>query len=372
MFTNTQNSAPLANPNTIVNTPTKDYGLISTVTTEDGYSETTISGPKSGTGSRTQVTLSYKGSDFNSIKFTQYDLYNGIKTEKGNVHLYSKESLLELKRFLNEVITLDISNLKKGKLVYSNAVFLQDDITQHLQTWYDNDPDNCKNLLLKVLAVKGHVSGQDLQNLVDRRKQVEFLKRITNDDGTVFEELKTIYKKSQNEKLIEEFLKDNSWILGLSLDSVQYNGIDESLEAIKKIQEQVPGRPEHNFDILTETTTVNIVELKLPTEKLFNQGVDSHGNPIWNPLFFQHVTQVQNYKRVLEQIGDSGMLPSGKKIIFPNTFLVIGRLSDMKENHVKVFEMYRKNLIEPKIFTYDEILNRAERIVSDKKVDIVK
>ena len=208
------------------------------------------------------------------------------------------------------------------------------------------------------------IQWRDIWTLIDRKTQVEVFQKIVNNSGAIFEELATKYSKTQHEKLIEEFLKDNSWILGLSLDSVQYNNIDDSLNDLKKIQEQIPGRPEHNFDILTETTVVNIVELKLPTEQLFNIWEDGHGNPKWNPKFFEHVTQIQNYKRVLEQVWDSRIVPQWKKIIFPNTWLIIGRKSDMSEDQLKVFDMYRKNIVEPKIYTYDELLERAKKIIN--------
>jgi len=234
----------------------------------------------------------------------------------------------------------------------------------NISEWYNENPSECQDLLVKLLSSKWQISWQDLQNLIDRKKQYHLFKWIVNEDEKIISLLKQKYNCSQTEKMIEHFLEDNSWILWLSLDAVQYNGIDNSLEDLKRIQEQVPWRPEHNFDILTETTVLNIVELKLVTTKLFNSWVDSHWNPKWNPNFFEYVTQIQNYKRVLEQIWDSWIVPHWKKIIFPNTYLIIWRLSDMTDEQIKVFDMYRKNLKEPKIFTYDELLNRAEKIAN--------
>lgn len=240
----------------------------------------------------------------------------------------------------------------------------------NISEWYDESPDICQDLLIKLLSSKWKISWQDLQNLIDRKEQFRLFKWIVENNQTIINDLKIKYWTSQTEKTIESFLKDNSWILWLSLDSVQYNGIDETLDKIKRVQEQVQGWPEHNFDIVTETTVLNIVELKLADKKLFNFWLDSHNNPKWNPDFFEYVTQIQNYKRVLEQIWDSPLIPIWKKVIFPSTYLIVWKLSDMDENQKKVFDMYRKNLKEPKIFTYDELLERAEKIANSNDIDL--
>lgn len=57
-------------------------------------------------------------------------------------------------------------------------------------------------------------------------------------------------------------------------------------------------------------------------------------------------------------------IPDWKKIICPSTYLIVWRLSDMTDDQIKVFDMYRRNLYTPKIITYDELLERAEKIVN--------
>lgn len=246
----------------------------------------------------------------------------------------------------------------------SFSIISKDITIDNISEWYDEDPDWCKDLLLRLLSSKWRISWMDLQNLINRKEQYEIFQWIVYDNSTIINKLKEKYGTSQIEKTIEKFLEDNSWILWLSLDAVQYNSIEESLKDLKKIQEQIPWRPEHNFDIVTETTVLNIVELKLPNEKLFNTSLDSHGNPKWNPNFFEYITQIQNYKRVFEQVWDSRLVPDWKKIICPSTYLIVWRLSDMTDDQIKVFDMYRRNLYTPKIITYDELLERAEKIVN--------
>lgn len=238
----------------------------------------------------------------------------------------------------------------------------------NISQWYDSDPNICQDLLVKLLSSKWKISWQDLQNLIDRKEQFRLFKWIVENNQEIINNLKAKYWTSQIEKTIEKFLEDNSWILWLSLEAVQYNWIDEKLNNLKRIQEQTPWRPEHNFDILTETTVLNIVELKLVDKKLFNSWIDSHWNPKWNPDFFEYVTQIQNYKRVLEEIWDSNIVPNWMKIISPSTYLIVWKLSDMNDDQKKVFDMYRKNLKEPKIFTYDELLERAEKIANSSNL----
>jgi hypothetical protein len=40
----------------------------------------------------------------------------------------------------------------------------------------------------------------------------------------------------------------------------------------------------------------------------------------------------------------------------------------MNDSQKKVFDMYRKNTLEPKIYTYDQLLERAEKIVNRKEL----
>ena len=246
----------------------------------------------------------------------------------------------------------------------SFSVISKDITIDNISEWYDEDPDWCKDLLVNLLSSKWKISWMDLQNLINRKEQCKLFQWIVSNDIDIINGLREKYGTSQTEKTIEKFLEDNSWILWLSLDAVLYNSIDESLKDLKRIQEQIPGRPEHNFDILTETTALNIVELKLPNEKLFNMVVDSHGNPKWNPNVFEYITQIQNYRRVFEQVWNSRLVPDWKKIICPSTYLIIWRLSDMTDDQIKIFDMYRKNLYAPKIITYDELLERAKKIVN--------
>lgn len=361
------NPTILSRPDMIVNTPQDNWwGLISTVTTDDG-NETTISWPLTWPWSRTKITLKYKD-DFDAVTLTQYDTRTW--EEKWKIHLYSEQSILEFKRFLNEATQLNLEGLWRSKLVYSNLTIDDSNIETQIRSWYEQNPEHCKEMLTHIIGSQGIIQGRDIWNLVDRIHQVNILKRIIDDDPDVFNELRLLYNKTQKEKLIEEYFKDNSWILWLSLDSVQYNKIDDSLRDLERIQEDVEWRPEHNFDILTESTTVNIVELKLPETKLFQSWIDSHNNPKWNPAFFEYVTQIQNYRRVLQEVWDSRRVPNWKKIISPNTYLIIWKKSDMSPDQIKVFEMYRKNLIEPKIYTYDELLERAERITRSQPSNV--
>lgn len=300
-----------------------------------------------------------------TMSFYAYEKQTGqpIFSEKLNI-----EQIRELYNHLNQIsIITDSSKSTSGKFIEMTDKNITID---NISEWYEESPDICQDLLIKLLSSKWKLSWQDLQNLIDRKEQFRLFKWIVENNQIVINDLKTKYWTSQTEKTIENFLKDNSWILWLSLDSVQYNGIDETLDKIKRVQEQVQGWPEHNFDIVTETTVLNIVELKLADKKLFNSWLDAHNNPKWNPEFFEYVTQIQNYKRVLEQIWDSPLIPIWKKVIFPSTYLIVWKLSDMDENQKKVFDMYRKNLKEPKIFTYDELLERAEKIANSNDINL--
>jgi len=86
----------------------------------------------------------------------------------------------------------------------------------------------------------------------------------------------------------------------------------------------------------------------------------------------QKTTQkaIQDIKTKLEIVNNEG-LPTGENLFLyhPKSFLVVGSLSefieDSKTNEQKFssFELYRRNVNNPEIITFDELYERAKYIV---------
>jgi hypothetical protein len=72
-------------------------------------------------------------------------------------------------------------------------------------------------------------------------------------------------------------------------------------------------------------------------------------------------------ERLADQAADGSDLPDSTFVIRPQTYLVVGRLSELlgdqggvHREKLRSFEVFRRSLTEPQIITFDELLARAE------------
>jgi hypothetical protein len=83
-----------------------------------------------------------------------------------------------------------------------------------------------------------------------------------------------------------------------------------------------------------------------------------------------HSAVTQIGEKLEEVDGDGAETGSATYLLRPRTFLVAGDLAQLKGdggvNRAKhrSFEIYRRNLVEPEVVTFDELLARAEWHIS--------
>lgn len=79
---------------------------------------------------------------------------------------------------------------------------------------------------------------------------------------------------------------------------------------------------------------------------------------------------VERFGRTLRNSDEMGN-PTGEVVfnIVPRSFLIIGKLSEFRatqginETKFRSFELFRRNILQPEILTFDELLHRARYIV---------
>jgi hypothetical protein len=175
----------------------------------------------------------------------------------------------------------------------------------------------------------------------------------------------------------QEFFKNNSWIFGYGLD-YQFLSILQKEAHVSKSGISGKGQVITDF-LLTTNNFTAIVELKRPDTPLFKNPNRSESWQLSNDLI-NAVSQILAQKAEWELKAQSGQnFDSNKNLITqttidPKTFLVIGHTSQFSgpnQDHLimrKTFEMFRRNLRNIEIITFDELLERAKFIVSDKSV----
>ena len=222
-------------------------------------------------------------------------------------------------------------------------------------------------------------AARDVVALARRRKEVERFRRLLNDDG-YFEEARS---DGGAEVVWQDFFEENPWILGTGLSGQLFTSWDED-----KLEQVVAGysvaAEGKRADALMRTAGVirwlTFAEIKTHTTDLLATRPFRPG--IWAPSsdLTSGVAQSQGtVQRAVVDLGDRliGRAPDGSEIpddvtflTRPRSFLVIGHLGQLlgegggaHPEKVRSFELYRRDLVEPEIVTFDELLARAEWVV---------
>lgn len=237
---------------------------------------------------------------------------------------------------------------------------------------YREDPERFRKL------ITDDVSARDLVAVSHRREQVEKFKQLLHDDE-YFEEEASRYPRPED--AWQKFFESNPWILGISLTGQLLTAWNKD-----KLEQVVVGPsisgPGKRTDSLLKTAgrirSMVFVEFKTHRTSLLDEP-HYYRSGCWAPSkhFAGGTAQVQGtVSMAIRDIGDriAELAPDGTEIpgeftylIKPRSFLVIGKLSEFSGQQgghdmarFRSFELYRRNLIEPEIITFDELLARAE------------
>lgn len=352
-------TSPLAHPDTVVHTKLgNDMGLVSTVSTNDGkVVEINPEGLQ-----RTKLTFTYRKDSPQSLRLEQFEKTGATYQLKGTVWLNSKRSIAELKRLLESLEEIDLSSLLSGKLAFASGLQIDDkELGDKLLAIYKANPAAASKLFVTVLQQIKILTGEDLDTLAKRKKGLSIFKKMLespDENQDLWIKLREHYKVNQQEKVIEKFLRFNDWILGYGLD-YSFNVVNDELKTFQDDEGNLK-----NLDIpLSANETLNIVELKLPSEPIFLKSEDSHGHPKLNPEFSEYIMQIQTYLRLAEEKRNTTQVQKIGTAYNPKGYLIIGNSKDMTPKQKKFFESYRSYTLNPTILTYDELLQRATHIV---------
>ena len=239
---------------------------------------------------------------------------------------------------------------------------------------YREDPERFRQL------ITDDASARDLIAVSHRRQQVEKFKRLLY-DSDFFDEMAA--QHSGPEDVWQKFFESNPWILGVSLTGQLLNGwSNDKLEQIV-VGSSIAG-PGKRADALLRTAgrirSMVFAEIKTHRTKLLTE--PSYRSGCWAPS--KHlaggVAQAQGTvsrsvekisERIAELAPDSTEIPGEfTYLIRPKSFLIIGMLSEFigergghDKDRFRSFELYRRNLVEPDVVTFDELLAKAEYLV---------
>ncbi|MDD4029657.1 MAG: DUF4263 domain-containing protein [Caldisericia bacterium] len=247
-----------------------------------------------------------------------------------------------------------------------------------------SDPEdilvNDKNsaLLLKKLIEYG-ISTEMLESIFSSNaslsKHVLNMKILSEREQSL-NEFKQNLDKSQSEIYWQKFFLKNPWIFGYGFN-LQFLNILIEQPTYKGPSYDGTGAQKGDYLASTEANcrfTV-LIEIKKPDTKLIEVGDYRSSTSKLNKELIWAVSQVQVNCKSWAENGSKNpesIDSLDKNNIFtvePKGILVIGNTNQIKDDRNKreTFELFRRNLHNPDIITYDELYERARFIVYNKK-----
>jgi hypothetical protein len=214
-----------------------------------------------------------------------------------------------------------------------------------------------------------------------RREQLENFRMLLDEDHRFGAEKERL---GGPEKVWQDFLERNSWVLGIGLAGQLLTSWDDArLEQV--VAGYSIGGPGKRADALLRTSgvirTMVFAEIKHHRTALLD--TEAYRSGCWAPSkeLAGGVTQVQQTvyaatqdlsDRLRDTDDDAADLDSYTYLIRPRSFLIVGHLGQLQgagggviTAKLRSFELYRRNLYEPEILTFDELLARAEWLLAE-------
>ena len=175
----------------------------------------------------------------------------------------------------------------------------------------------------------------------------------------------------------ENFFWSNQWIFGYGL-RYQFLGLEQRQAGYGGESYKGVGKQRGEFLARTagyESFTV-VVEIKRPQTPLFGEREYRRGVPAFSSEFIGGVSQAQVNSRTWDTEGsrratDRELLETRRIFtVAPLSILVIGSLSQLEKfERRQSFELFRRNVHNPDILTFDELFDRAKYIVESDRAD---
>jgi len=237
---------------------------------------------------------------------------------------------------------------------------------------YSQEPERFRAL------IQSDADARDVIALQHRREVVETM-RTWLEDQDAFDDEKAL--AGGPERAWQRLLEANPWILGIGLGGQLLTSWNEG-----KLEQTVVGRSikgvGKRVDGLMRTAgivrSMVFVEIKHHRTDLLAPVKDPHRPGSWRPSneLSGAVVQLQQTVHlaarelgdyIQDQATDGSLMGSGTFILRPRCVVIAGSLSELTgedggpiPDKVRSFELFRRNLHEPEVITFDELLARAE------------
>lgn len=326
-------------------------------------------------GERQEITAKFY-EDTRDIFTLQIQRYTVESGAPHNTHFtFSGPEISTLYNFIRNVAVVPLRSKGNAKLddkFIRELVLTQDQLIDLVS----EQPDLIEEL------VRNNTTAQDVALLGQRKDQLELFRKLLTDPEYFKSSLDALGANKRPEDLWQNFFEKNTWIFGVGL-SYQFNSPLEG----KKLEQIVKGydfqNPGKRVDGLIKTrgflSSLGFVEIKTHQTDLLSRAKTPYRSGAWavSRELAGGVAQVQRTVhesvrniQTKTQIQAADGAPTGEEVFLytPRSFLVIGCLSEFEgeygvnEGKYSCFEMFRRNLTNPEIITFDELFERARHV----------
>ena len=321
--------------------------------------------------------------DTRDIYSLQIQRFNSSSGNPHEAHFsFVGDEFIKLYNFINNILILPIKG--EGKQQFTDTYLENSNFTkeQLVKLISRQQPEIIDDIVHELQ--KHNISHEDIKGLGHRKQQLEVFGDMLNKEG-YFEQLKTQKKINKDEIVWQRFFEENTWILGYGLNYIFNSELDT-----KKLEQITAGNDFKSagkkVDAFMKTRgLVNSLcfgEIKTHHTHLLKQVKDAYRRECWavNDELTGGIAQIQktvqksieNIKTKTQIKNKYGELTGEELYLYqPKSFLVIGSLKEfveqngINEDKFSSFELFRKNIFNPEIITFDELYERAKHIVQN-------
>jgi len=237
-----------------------------------------------------------------------------------------------------------------------------------------------ENLDLVMEVARNDITKSDIVALAYRKEQLGLFDKLLHDED-FFEETRIEWEKNGPEAVWQQFFENNPWIFGYGLNYIFSSGLDD-----KKLEQVTTGYSisgaGKRVDALMKTrgliSSLCFVEIKTHNTSLLSER--PYRRECWriSDELAGSISQIQKtVQKAIKNIQtkhdvetDTGE-PTGETVFLyqPRAFVVVGSLDEFRtdqgtnEQKFGSFELFRRNMVNPEVITFDELFERAKFIV---------